>query len=56
MTLPGIYYKNQKELMSYLEEQRDSSDKPLYDLTGVVWNDNKDLLSESQNLNIYRLK
>ena len=53
MTHGGSHYKNQKELVLWFCDQYDDQNRPLYNITALVWRDNKDL-QERDNLRLHR--
>ena len=54
MTYGGSHYKNQKELVNWFVDQKDSQDRPLYNITCLVWKDNADI-KERENLHLKRV-
>ena len=53
MTYGGSHYKNQKELVLWFADQKDEQDRPLYNITCLIWKDNTDLKARD-NLHLKR--
>ena len=53
MTHGGSHYKNQKELVLWFCDQYDDQNRPLYNITALVWRDNNDI-EERDNLRLHR--